>query len=100
MLHRASILSNKNVKTLEKYLRPCLQLMLPILHVANSDSSKQWLSSVEDVHVRFSALCLRYTTKIQCDDAHLLHPYTTTSRTSKHSGRIQIKNLNVLLRFL
>ena len=98
MLHRASILSNKNVKTLEKYPRPCLRLMLP--NLADSDSSKQWLSSVEEVHVGVSALCLRYTTKVQCDDAHLLHPYTTTGRTSKNSGRIQIKNLNVLLRFL
>ena len=51
-------------------------------------TSRDWRNTgVEDVNIRLSTLCLRYITKVQSDDDHPLHSYTTTGRTSEHSGR-------------
>ena len=58
--------------------------MLPNLADSNT---RQVVSGVEDVNIRLSTLCLRYITKVQSDDDHPLHSYTTTGRTSEHSGR-------------
>ena len=79
-----SQLSNKDIERLEKYQRLCLRVMLP--NLADSDT-RQVVSGVEDVNIRLSTLCLRYITKVQSDDDHPLHSYTTTVRSSEHSGR-------------
>ena len=49
--------------------------------------TRQAVSGVEDVNIGLSTICLRYITKVQSDDDHPLHSYTTTGRTSEHSGR-------------
>ena len=77
-------LSNKDIERLEKYQRLCLRVMLPNLADSNT---RQAVSSVEDVNIRLSTLCFRYITKAQSDDDHPLHSYTTTVRSSEHSGR-------------
>ena len=85
MLHPAGFqLCNKDIERLEKYQRLCLRVMLP--NLADSDT-RDAVSGVEDVNIRLNTLCLRYITKVQSDNEHPLHSYTTTGRTSEHSGR-------------